>query len=463
MNTLAVTPAAGRGFLALWLGQMVSTLGSVMTSFAFGIAIFEKGHSVSELSSVVLAFSLPGVIFSPLIGSLLDRWDRRVVLACGGLGAAACTLAIWYVYTPAHVEIWKILICIGGISIFAAVGGPAVSALTVATVSRENYARANGLWQVTSGLAFIVSPLVAGLILSRVGFRAIVLVDVGTYLVAIASLAFVRIGTSAAAEDAPARGSPFSAGALLEGWHYIRRRSGLLQLLMFMTLVHLALDLVQILIVPQVLNHGNAARLAIVMAVSSAGMITGGIAMAISGGPKRRAMGVFGAALVFGGGLCLAGVGVAFAQVLAGMFILSVAIPVALSCTDAIWQTKVDVSRQGRVFAFKSMMAQLAQPAACALAPVACHLLTVHEPALSARLGVSWGAGAEPGLVLALAGAIIVVAAALALTRRSLRCIDTETPDTHAVTRAEVNHAPLSGQAAIGPAAIGQAAIGAAD
>ncbi len=62
-----------RTFLTLWMGQLVSLVGSQLTAFALGVWVYEETHSVSLLALSQVAFSAPFVIFSPLAGVLVDR------------------------------------------------------------------------------------------------------------------------------------------------------------------------------------------------------------------------------------------------------------------------------------------------------------------------------------------------------------------------------------------------------
>lgn len=75
-------------FLALWLGQFVSTIGSGLSSFALGIYLLQKTGSVTSFTMLLLATFLPSVIVKPLGGVLADRYDRRFMMFLGDLGAA---------------------------------------------------------------------------------------------------------------------------------------------------------------------------------------------------------------------------------------------------------------------------------------------------------------------------------------------------------------------------------------
>jgi hypothetical protein len=69
-----------RIFIVIWLGQLVSLVGSGLTSFALGLWVYERTGSVTQFALISLFAVLPGIILSPLAGALADRWDRRWVM-----------------------------------------------------------------------------------------------------------------------------------------------------------------------------------------------------------------------------------------------------------------------------------------------------------------------------------------------------------------------------------------------
>jgi MFS transporter, DHA3 family, macrolide efflux protein len=428
-------PTGLRNFIVLWLGQLVSVIGSGMTSFALGIMTYQKTGSVGDLALVVLAFSLPAVLASPLAGAILDRFNRLWVLALSALGSGLCTLAIYAVVTKGGIQIWQIYACVAGISFFGAVQGPALTVLTAILIPKDHLARANGLWQLGQGLSLIVAPLVAAMLMSRIGIRAVVIVDFCTYIAAIASLIFVSLPHRGGAPDNAEKRPIMQWSAIAGGWSYVRSRAALLRLLGLFAIIHFVLDMVQVLIVPAVLNLGTEKDLANVVAVTSVGMIVGGIFMTVWGGPKRRILGVLGACVVMGIGLCIAGLFPKVSLAAAGMFIFAVAIPIALSCNGAIWQLKTDLAHQGRVFALESMVAQSAQPIACLLAgpliDAVFDPLMVPGGAAASTLGpiVGSGIGGGAGLFMAVLGGIVLLATCFGAASARLRRIDDDLPD----------------------------------
>src|SRR6266545_3750642 len=82
-----MTPPRGlRTFTVIWLGQVVSNLGSGMTGFSLGVWVYRQTGSATALSLITLFGTLPNTLLSPLAGALADRWGKRAVLLLNNFG-----------------------------------------------------------------------------------------------------------------------------------------------------------------------------------------------------------------------------------------------------------------------------------------------------------------------------------------------------------------------------------------
>ena len=80
------------GFLTIWAGQLVSVVGSGLTSFALGVWVLEKTGSSFSFSVLAACALLPSILLLPMAGALVDRWDRRRIMMMADIGAAVCTI-----------------------------------------------------------------------------------------------------------------------------------------------------------------------------------------------------------------------------------------------------------------------------------------------------------------------------------------------------------------------------------
>ncbi len=87
-------------FLLVWLGQLISLLGSGLTEFALGVWVYQRTGSMMQFALTFLFLALPRVLLSPFAGALIDRWDRRWTMLLSDLGAGCTTILI----VPAVLE-----------------------------------------------------------------------------------------------------------------------------------------------------------------------------------------------------------------------------------------------------------------------------------------------------------------------------------------------------------------------
>src|SRR5690348_8203383 len=85
-------------FTVVWIGQLISMLGTGMTRFALGIWAWDKTGQATPLALVALASFGPGVILSPIAGALVDRWNRKLVMILSDLAAGLSTIALFILF-----------------------------------------------------------------------------------------------------------------------------------------------------------------------------------------------------------------------------------------------------------------------------------------------------------------------------------------------------------------------------
>lgn len=436
------TDAGGFGIFALiWLGQVVSTLGTGMTAFALGVKIFQDTESVTRFALIALAVGLPNVLLGPVVGVLADRWNRRLILILANLGSGLATLGLVALVAAGQTRTWQVY---GIIALGAACSAfifPTFAAATTLLVGKQHFGRASGMNQMGNAVAQIMAPLLGGLLVVSIGLAGVILIDVVTFLFATVSLLFVRFPpTPASAEEADDNGdgTRASAGFLtvaLRGWTFIRQRPGLLGLLLLFAALNFSVGMVHVLITPMVLSFASARMLGVVLAIASSGMLVGGIVMSVWGGPARRVPTILYTALGQGVLLLLAGLQPSATLVASAAFFFLLLFPILIGCAQAIWLAKVPPDLQGRVFATRRMIAFSTLPVAQIIAgPLADG---VFEPWLAAdgSLANSVGRviGVGPGrgiaLMLVVLGVGTVITALVSMRFRALSRLEHDLPD----------------------------------
>src|SRR5690242_15512099 len=136
-------------FLTIWFGQLVSTLGSGLTNF--GIAVWLVQHATHDKATAfslsALAATLPAVLFGPIAGSLVDRWDRRKAMIVSAVGSGFASFVLAALVLLGALNRWEIYAMMALSSAFATFTWPAISAIVSKLVENEHLGRANAMLQ----------------------------------------------------------------------------------------------------------------------------------------------------------------------------------------------------------------------------------------------------------------------------------------------------------------------------
>jgi len=427
-------------FIITWFGQLVSLVGSGLTSFALGVWVFQRTGSPTSFAYIGLFAVLPRVIFSPIAGVLVDRWDRRWVMILADAGAGLVTMAVAGLLFADNLELWHIYLASGLSSFFGTFQWPAYTAVVPQLVPQQHLGRANGMNQFGRAAAEILAPTLAGVLVLTIGLEGVILIDVATFLFAVLTLCLVRFPRIETRSEI--QGMASFKDDLAFGWRYILARKGLLNLLVFQAVVNFIWGMVGALLAPMVLSFTTAYQLGAVITVAGTGMLVGSLLMSAWGGTKRRVNGLLLFELISGLCFILMGLRPDFWLIAIGAFGAHVTIAIVFGSNQAIWQTKVEPEKQGRVFAAQQMIARAVSPFAYLLAgPLAERVvepLLVEGGSLEFTIGtvVGLGAGRGIGLLFLIMGIVKVAVSGLSWLNPRIRLVEDELPDVLVKTSA---------------------------
>ena len=421
-------------FFAVWSGQFVSLVGTALTHFALSIWVYQETGSATKLSFVLLASQLPQILFTPIAGALVDRWDRRWAMIIADAGAGVGTMAIAFLLFTDNLELWHLYLALGVSGIFQSFQWPAYGAATTLLVSKEQYGRASGMIQMAEAVGQVIAPAIAGAALAFGGLETVIFIDVVSFLVAVMTLLFVRFPKPEESEaGSSARGSLLAEAKF--GWTYIKERPGLLALLAYFSSVNLVFGFVGVLIFPLILGFADEVAMGNAFTAAGMGMVAGSIVMSAWGGPKRRVYGVLGGDLILGFALVLWGIRPSLVPIIIGGVVAFFVIPIANGSSQALWQAKVEPDVQGRVFATRRVLAQIAGPVAMIMSgPLADSVfepLMQEDGPLADSIGRIIGVGPGRGIALLfiILGGMSIVFTLIAFLYPRLRNLEDEIPD----------------------------------
>jgi len=339
-------------FFTLWTGQAFSLFGSQLVQFALIWYLTERTNSGAVLAGASLAGLLPQVLLSPLIGTLVDRWNRRRILLAADASVALATLLLAALFAFGQVEVWHIYLLL----FVRAVGGgfhqSAMGASIVLLVPRDHLSRIQGLNGALRGGMDIVAAPLGALLLAVLPMQGVLAIDVLTALLAILPLLFILVPQPPAADGAPKRSvrQDFAAGL-----RYVLGWPGLL-LVLAMVLVINFLLIPTFSVLPLLVTRqfgGGALQLGWLNAAFGGGTITGGLVLGAWGGFKRRVVTALLGLVGLGVGILVAGLAPASAYWLAvaALFVAGFMSPIVNGSFGATLQATIAPDMQGRVFA----------------------------------------------------------------------------------------------------------------
>jgi MFS family permease len=421
-------------FLLVWIGQFVSVIGSRLTGFALGVWIYQHTHSVTQFALIYLFTYLPGTLLSPIAGTLVDRCDRRQVMIVSNCGSGLSILVIAWLFFAGRLEVWQIYLALAVISTCNILLLSAYTAAITLLVPKHHFSRASGMVQLAQAASQILAPTLAGMLVMTIQVQGVLLIDCITFLFALATLLCIRFPKlEGSSESAVGERSLFKE--IATGWKYIATRSGLLGLLLFFTIPYFTLGTLETLFTPMVLSFASTAQLGVILSIGGLGWLSGSVCISLWGGPKRRVYGVFSFVILQGLLLFLGALKPSVPIAAVGIFGYLFAYPILLSCSQAIWQSKVAPDFQGRVFGVRYLIEHLPPPIAYltagSLADYIFEPLFASGGLLTRSIGQIIGAGSGRGIALMfiLVGMLNILATVVAYRYPRLRLIEDELPD----------------------------------
>jgi len=381
-------------FAFLWAAQFLSQFGDSIFQIAFVWLILDMTGSKSATGAAATVSYLHALLFGLAAGLLVDRWNRRLVMA-GADAGRALLLAL------AGVLLWRgalspaLLTAIAfGMASSAVLFNPARDSLLPEIVPAAQLTRANAWVQSSQQAAFLFGPLAAGVLIQGGGvkstFPAATLLFGGSLLFL---LAIKGVGRAhRAGRESLALGEDFRRGLASIA------SDGTLVLLLVLT----ALDnmfimgpaiLGNVVIVRDTLR-GSASDYALVEAIYGVGMIAGSILVARVGSRVPSGWLVLIGVTLDG----LTYVPMLWCRTLPYLLLLSLihslAIPIITVPRATILQRIVPPSLVGRVFALQNVVVVGVTALSCGVAGFL--LEGISAPALFA---IGGGLGAATGLL----------------------------------------------------------------
>ena len=430
-------PSGMFGFSVVWLGQVVSLLGTGMTQFALTIWAWQITGQATALALVGFFGYFPRIVFTPLAGALADRWNRKALMIASDLAAGLATVTIFVLYKTGGLQIWHLFAAAAFSGAFGSFQFPAYQASISLMLPKEQYTRANTMLGLAHSISSVFAPMAAGALLAFIGIGGIMMIDIVTFSFAVGTLLIVAIPQPAAHHVAEAKKRNLFSDCAF-GFRYVAASRSLTGLLFLYFALNFLMTSSGAVLSPMILARSgdNELVLGTVQMLFGISGVIGGVLVSIWGGPKRKMLALFIAILVtslFGN--VVLGVGRNLFVWGVGAFLTTFLLPMGNGASHAIWQSKIPPHLQGRVFSARILIGQiggaLAIPLAGVLADRAFEPLMSGTSTLARALVplVGRGPGAGMGLMFVLFGLVGAAAAIGGYSYRPIREIERILPD----------------------------------
>ena len=344
-----------KNFYKLWLGELISNIGSGMTAFALSVYVYEKTGSVSYISLITLLSFMPSIILSPIGGLLADRYDRRLLMIIGDLFSGLGLVYILWNIQAGEKSIVPIFVGITFSSIFTSLLEPSYRATLTDILDEENYAKASGLIQAAGSAKYLISPVIAGMILSVADIRVILLLDILTFITTCLMIFLVRKSMNSEMQNY----KKDSFKGLLEGLFIIKENRGVYSLVIIMFFVCFFMGFIQILIRPMILALSNVKTAGMMESLCALGLLIGSLWIGIAGIKKNYSKILAVACFFCGIFMSMTGVNENLAIIGISTFLFFSTLPFMNSCADVLVRVSVPNELQGRVWGLISLITQM--------------------------------------------------------------------------------------------------------
>jgi MFS family permease len=429
-------PGGMLAFLLVWIGQIISVLGSNMTAFGLSIWIYQQTKSATDMAMMQVAFITPFLILSPIAGVMVDRYNRKLMMMVSDLAAGLSTVGLLILFATGHMQFWYLYFA----QIINGIGNtfkwPAYSAAISTMIPKEQYGRANGMMSLLDAGPGVLAPLMAGALLTLIKITGIMFIDVSTFIFAIAALLIVFVPQPEKTQEGLKGQGNFWRESLY-GFKYIFSRPSLLGLQLVFFAGNFFSGISWAIFAPMVLARTNSNSLIFgsVQTAGAIGGVAGGLLMSAWGGFKRRVHGVLAGHILMGIFSAVLGIATGLPLWIPFMALANITVAVIDASNQTIWQSKVAPDVQGRVFSARRLIAWFTNP----ITPIIGGTLAdfVLEPAMKTHSGLAAvfgpvfgsGSGAGMGLLFSFCSLGVILVGVTGYFIRPIREAESILPD----------------------------------
>jgi MFS family permease len=356
-----------REFRLLFAGRTTSLVGSAIAPVALAFAVLDLTGSKTDLGVILACREIPLVVFLLVGGIWADRIPRNKVMMSANVVSAFAQASTAALLITGNAEVWHLaaLAALNGSA--SAFFFPASAGVVPQTVPSPLLQQANALLQVAMSSAMIGGAAVAGFLVAGVGPGWTIAVDAGTYLLAAAFVALMRL-PPVLRETAANFGHELAVG-----WREFRSRTWLwVIVLQFSFLLMVTMGAFSVL-GPVVADEdlGGAKAWGAILTAQAAGLVAGGL-LGLRFRPRRMLVAATLGVLVFPAPLVALGFPLGVPVIAATAFVAGLGTEIFGLLWHTTMQQEIPPDKLSRVYSYDALGSVGLVPLGYALAgPVA--------------------------------------------------------------------------------------------
>ncbi|TCJ78012.1 UNVERIFIED_ORG: MFS transporter [Bacillus cereus] len=162
-------------------GLLISRIGDSLYTFALPWIAYQLTGSAVIMSSLFAINVLPIVLFGPLVGAIIDRYDRKKLLWIADITNIILVSLVPILHTLHLLEIWHLYI----ITFILAVMSMLFDVTTITVIPHiagASLTKANSFYQMINQLASLFGPMIAGIFISFIGGFQVLWINVLSFI-----------------------------------------------------------------------------------------------------------------------------------------------------------------------------------------------------------------------------------------------------------------------------------------
>ena len=176
-----------KNYSLLWVGGGISLLGDWISTIAAQIYIYDVSNSVNWVVIITISYFLPNILFSPIAGVIIDKYDKKKILLLSELINSIIVFLIFFLLLHQPELNTNFIVIFSGLiflkSFSSVFSYPTLASLIPEIVNENELVKANSIDNVKDNLSDLIGPLIAGFLLKVIGAQIAFLIDALSFFI----------------------------------------------------------------------------------------------------------------------------------------------------------------------------------------------------------------------------------------------------------------------------------------